>query len=59
MSKEQAVKVMKENTDSGAICPELTDLLISNYDEINHVRETESAEAGTRYFSSFQKSNHP
>ena len=55
MKKPEAIKVLEQNAASGATCPELTKLLVDNYDIIDKAREAESAEAGKRYFESLQK----
>lgn len=55
MKQEQAINVMKENVAKNAISKEIVDVLITNYDTIDKIRDTVSREEGKRYFMSFQK----
>ncbi|MBR6267435.1 MAG: HD domain-containing protein [Selenomonadaceae bacterium] len=54
MTKEQTLKVMHENVESGAICGRIVQLLEDYYDEIDAVREKESREIGQRYYQSLE-----
>ena len=55
MPKEQAIKVMRENVSSGAICGDITALLLDHYDEVDEARSSASREAGKRYFESLKQ----
>ena len=55
MPKEQAIKVMCENVSSGAICGDITALLLDHYDEVDEARCSASREAGKRYFESLKQ----
>lgn len=56
MSREQAMKVMWENVESGGICRNIVQLLEDNYDAVNDARMKKSLEAGARYFAAHQGS---
>ena len=56
MSREQAMKVMWENVESGGICRNIVQLLEDNYDVVNDARMKKSLEAGARYFAAHQGS---
>ncbi len=55
MPKEKAISVLEDNVNSGGLCPELTRLLIDNYEVIDAARARESEEAGKRYFDSLRQ----
>lgn len=50
MSKEQAIRVLREDVDNEAIDGSIVDLLIANYEQIDSSRDRASREAGKRYF---------
>ena len=52
MTKEQALKVLHENVESGGICGEIVALLEAHYEEVDAARDARSREAGKRYFAS-------
>ena len=53
MSKEQAMNVLKENVEYGAICGETVQMLFDHYSEVDAIRDYMSREEGQRYFQSF------
>ena len=55
MDREQALKVMRENVQAGAICGKVVQMLETHYDEIDTARDLASREAGKRYFESLKK----
>lgn len=57
MSREQAMKVMRENVERGEISGEIVKLLDENYDTVNEARMKRSQEAGARYFATHKKGN--
>lgn len=50
MQKDQVIRILKEDVESGAICGDIVNLLIENYDQIDAERDRKSREAGKRYF---------
>ena len=54
MEKEQAIRVMQENVEYGAISSEMVALLLDHYREVDAIRDYMSHEQGQRYFASFQ-----
>lgn len=55
MSREQAMKILRENAERGEICGETVQLLDRNYDIVNEARMKRSREAGARYFATHRK----
>ena len=55
MKKEKAISVLNENAERGDICSKIVGLLTEHYEEVDLARETESREAGKRYFESLEK----
>ena len=55
MDKEQAMKVMRENVEFGAIDEDIVTLLHDNYEDIDGIRDEVSRSRGKRYFDSLQK----
>lgn len=53
MTKEQAMNVLRENVEYGAICGETVQLLFDHYKEVDTIRDYMSREEGQRYFQSF------
>ncbi|MBQ4513126.1 MAG: HD domain-containing protein [Anaerolineaceae bacterium] len=56
MTKDQAIKILREDVENGAICGKIVDLLVDHYEQIDAAREQESREEGQRYFQSLKKS---
>ncbi len=50
LKKDEVVKIMRENERNRAIDPDITDVLVSNYDDINTARDVLSREVGKKYF---------
>ena len=55
MNRDQALDVLKENAERGAICGRVVNILEAHYEVIDQVREAESRAAGRRYFQSISK----
>ena len=55
MDKEQAMKVMRENVEYGALDEDLVALLHDNYDVIFGIKEDVSRTRGKRYFDSLHR----
>ncbi|MBR1702116.1 MAG: HD domain-containing protein [Lachnospiraceae bacterium] len=55
MDKENALKVLHENVESGGISGELVELLEAHYEEVDAARDARSREAGKRYFASLEQ----
>lgn len=53
MPKEKILMILAENAASGALSPELVEIMKNHYDEINQARRVASEKAGARYFASF------
>ena len=52
MKKEDAVRVLRENVDSGGLSGGLVELLVSHYETVDDARDKASRKAGKRYFDS-------
>ena len=55
MDKENALKVLHENIESGGISGEIVELLEAHYEEVDAARDARSREAGKRYFASLEQ----
>lgn len=49
MDKDRVISILREDTSKGALTDSIVELLISNYDEINERRDTESMAASKKY----------
>lgn len=52
MSKEEVIRTLREYVESGAMSGYLVDLLITNYDDIYAIRQSEVSREGARYIAS-------
>lgn len=52
LSKEEVVRILLENVERGAMFSYLVELLITNYDEIQGIRDAEVSREGARYYAS-------
>ena len=55
MQREQAMAVLRENVERGALSAQLVSLLLSHYDEIDAARDKASKAAGKHYYDSLAK----
>lgn len=55
MKKEQVINIMKENVQYGALDGDLVNLLLDNYDEVDHERDKLSRKEGKHYFQDLKK----
>lgn len=56
MPEDKVKSILRENAERGELSPQLVEILIENYDEINAARDTASKEAGRRYYKSMKES---
>ena len=54
MNRDEALQVLRENADAGALSPQLVELLATHYDRVEGVRAAEAKQAGRRYFESMK-----
>ena len=52
LSKEEVIKILLENVERGAMFGYLVEMLITNYDEIQEIRDTHVSREGARYYAS-------
>ena len=52
LSKEEVIKILLENVERGAMFGYLVEMLITNYDEIQDIRDTHVSREGARYYAS-------
>jgi hypothetical protein len=50
MSREQTIRVMRDNVESGALSKGIVDVLLDNFDDVNEHRDVASHIEGRRYF---------
>jgi HD-GYP domain-containing protein (c-di-GMP phosphodiesterase class II) len=52
MSKEDVIRILLDNVERGAMFSYLVELLITNYDEIQSIRDATVSGEGARYYAS-------
>jgi HD-GYP domain-containing protein (c-di-GMP phosphodiesterase class II) len=50
MSREQTIRVMRDNVEAGALAKSIVDVLLDNFDDVNEQRDQASRIEGRRYF---------